>query len=171
MVVSGISAFIGSISSHPSKFIQALFFLGGQLFLIVWVIEVVHIVLIKGTQSLLAFFLLFILIDPLVPVALNVLSLFVLFGESGPVWFFGILFHKNNDNLEPGFVPLRFVVFDFFQELDFELVFFGMRLTLEIEDVVFEVDFFIDDVSETQCDEDLFLSLGPFDYWMKWHLI
>ena len=118
-----------------------------------------------------ALLLFFIFVDPFVPVALNICRFFTLFGQSWPVWFLGIFFGKDQNHLEAGFAPLRFILFDWIKELDDELVFFAMRVALKIERVSFEIDFLIGDVSETQCDEDSLFSLGPSDSWMKGHVV
>lgn len=115
-------------------------------------------------------FFLLIFINPFVPITLNILSFFVLFSQSWPVWFIGIFFSKCKNHLESSFTPLRFLLLNLLEELDFKLIFVAMRLTLEIKNIIFESDFLISNVSKTKSKKDFLFSLCPFNSWMESHV-
>ena len=127
----------------------AFWFFITSFFLVIRVVEIVHVFIVKVPQSFMAFFSLFVLIDPFLPVTLNILRLFVLFGESWPVWLFGIFFGNHKHHLKTCFAPLRFLLLNFFVKLDLEFVLFAVRLALKLKNIVFQVYFLVLNVSKS----------------------
>jgi len=107
------------------------------LLLIIGIIKVIHIPIVHLPQPLLPLALLLLpIINPLIPINLNILCLLVFSCQSGPVWFVGVRFDQHKHHLETGFAPLGFLLVDLLVELNLELVLVAMRFTLEFQSVV-----------------------------------
>ena len=65
-----------------------------------------HLRWVNSSHSLVAFLLLLILVDPLVPVDLNVLVLLFVLGESGPETQGFVLLIENEQEMEASLVVL-----------------------------------------------------------------
>lgn len=86
---------------------------------------------IEISKSFLTFLFFFVLINPLVPIDLNVLILFGVFDESGPEGCELILFGQGEEQIESCFGPFGLLFGDFTEEFQSEAVLLGVGFTFE----------------------------------------
>jgi hypothetical protein len=121
-----------------------------------------HLVGVEAAKSLVGVFFLFVFINPLGPINLNVLVLLSGLDESWPKGSIGFLFLKGKEHMESGLTPLGLFSDDLVEELQLEGILFAATLSLKIEMCGSQVDLFVGDVHEVELDEDAVLALRPF---------
>jgi hypothetical protein len=121
---------------------------------------------VHTSESLFWFFCLFVLIDPLLPVDLDVLGFYFFLGKSGPELCVLVFLDQDEEEVEAGFVPLGLLCVDFCEEVEAELILFGITASLKVNGVGFKLNFLFSDISELNFEEHSVLALGPFDKWM-----
>lgn len=122
-----------------------------------------HLWGVNSSEAFLSFFLLLILIDPFLPVDLNVLIFLFVFGKSGPEFFWFVLFNEGEKQMEASFGPFGLLFVDFLEEFKCEGIFFGVTFSLECDGGWCEIDLFVLDVLKLNFKEYSVFSLGPLD--------
>lgn len=122
---------------------------------------------IEATQALIAFLWFLVLIDPLGPIYLNVLVLFLGLEQPGPEWRILVLLLEDKQQMEAGLVPLGGLLIDLFEELEGKGVLLAITVSNKGQGSIGEFYVFIGDVSELHLEIDLVLSLCPLGDWMS----
>lgn len=126
---------------------------------------------INSSKTFIALLLLFILVDPFLPVYLDVLIFLFLFSKARPERLALVFFYQNEEKVEAGFGPFRLLFVDLLTELKCKAVFFRATFSFKWYGGWSKIYFLFGNVLKLNFNEYPVFTLGPLDQRMPFDKI